>query len=691
MKIVCSDQCNMCGEHTDFAIDDNATLLREAVCQKCHTSLRASDIVGILKQKIAEYQLKYHCQPRILNLCSQGTVHELCHQIPGYVCGEYFDGVKSGDYKDNILCIDLQNMPFENDSFDIVVTEDVLEHVVSIDQALQEINRILKLDGLHIFTVPIHENIVTMSRKNKPAVYHGDPLRPEGVLVITDFGRDLAVFVDRFGMQTTLKKCHHFHSPDETSFIDDEYEAYHQKSHNLMEVFRYNSTVAISRKIKQLKGNYIHMNQKNNQIEKSTDIEFTGERFVPGVGDEYIIAEHMQRYHSVLPVIQGKKVLDAACGTGYGSALMAGMASEVIGIDISPEAVAFARSQYSHIPNLSYQEASIEKLPFPDHTLDIVVSFETIEHVPSPVQQAFLREIKRCLKEDGILIMSSPDKRTYSELRQLENKYHIHEFYYDEYTSFLSQEFKYIKHYLQGEHTIHGELIHSAHEAHDSIQLLDSPDWDRDKDLYIISLCSNAPGQIDEKDISSFQPYVYMPTAITYVMIEDNYVAHDIIQAETFVREQNYTVRFNLQDIHTEGNRLRFDPLENACCEIEILAVRTDIKDYSLEAVNALHSKGTKYTFITIDPIIDILGNFDAASYLEIEYRLRIIRADEISRLATAKIQEQAKIQKQLEAMTEAMTAERDFLRQQLELITSAKGYKMLEKLRQAKSKLSLS
>lgn len=709
MKTVCSDTCNICGKQVDFIIDDNAALLRDAICQECHASLRVSDVVGVLRKEMSEYQSEHHCQPRILNLCSRGAVHELYHQMKGYVCGEYFDGVKSGERKGDILCIDLQNIPFEKDSFDIVITEDVLEHVNDIYQALGEINRVLRLGGLHIFTVPVHENIVTMSRKRKPEVYHGDPLRSEGALVITDFGRDLSDFVDRFGMKTALKNCHRFHAPEEISFIDDEYESYNQNKQHLMEVFRYNSTVAISRKIRQMEGKDLYMNQNNlqeanpadnfgytkqsNNImsdgdDSGTAIEFTGERFVPGVGDEYIIAEHMQRYRSIVDLLKGKTVLDAACGTGYGSALMASTASEVVGIDISPDAIAFARSRYGHIPNLRYQEASIEKLPFADHSLDVVVSFETIEHVPIPVQQAFLVEIKRCLKEDGILIMSSPDRRTYSDLRQFDNKYHIHEFYYDEYTAFLAQEFKYIRHYLQGEQIMKGELIRPAQEAAGKIKLLNEPDWNSDKDLYIISLCSNAQGQIDEKDISGFQPYVYMPTVITYVMIKGNYVAHDIIQPVAFAKGKNYCARFDLQNIRTEGQRLRFDPLENACCEIEILALRTDIKDYSIEAVNALHSKGSRYTFITTDPIIDISGSFASASYLEIEYSLRIINADEVSRLAEAKLQEQSDL---LQNQLNAMTAERDFLRQQLELITSAKGYKMLEKLRQAKDKLSLS
>lgn len=119
--------------------------------------------------------------PCILNLCSQGKGHELYRHLSGYQCGEYFDGVASGDYLDGVMCIDLQDIPFEDNYFDFIITEDVLEHVWDITRALKEINHVLKSGGKYIFTVPVHENIVTMSRKNNPLeVFHGDPLHPEG-------------------------------------------------------------------------------------------------------------------------------------------------------------------------------------------------------------------------------------------------------------------------------------------------------------------------------------------------------------------------------------------------------------------------------------------------------------------------------------------------------------------------------
>ena len=79
----------------------------------------------------------------------------------------------------------------------------------------------------------------------------------------------------------------------------------------------------------------------NKQHSKQTkeELSFTGERFVPDLTDKYIVAEHFQRYNAVLDIVKGKKILDAACGTGYGTALMSSTAASATGIDISSEAI----------------------------------------------------------------------------------------------------------------------------------------------------------------------------------------------------------------------------------------------------------------------------------------------------------------------------------------------------------------
>lgn len=173
-------------------------------------------------------------------------------------------------------------------------------------------------------------------------------------------------------------------------------------------------------------------------------MEFTGERFIPNViDDNEIKIEHLQRYQSIQNLVKGKVVLDAACGEGYGSNLLSMNAEIVYGIDIDEESIEHAQNKYLK-GNLEFLTASIEKLPFEDHSFDVVVSFETIEHVNENLQQQFLKEIKRVLKKDGILIMSTPNKEIYTDFRNYHNPFHVKEFYKDEFYEFLNSAFKFV-------------------------------------------------------------------------------------------------------------------------------------------------------------------------------------------------------------------------------------------------------
>ncbi|HBA48965.1 MAG TPA: glycosyl transferase family 2 [Lachnospiraceae bacterium] len=172
---------------------------------------------------------------------------------------------------------------------------------------------------------------------------------------------------------------------------------------------------------------------------------FTGERFIPGIDDDKLEMEHYQRYLSVRDLIRGKVVLDAACGEGYGSSLMAAVAQQVTGLDIDGETVERAQVSYAGQANLCFLQGSIAAIPLEDESVDVVVSFETIEHVPELLQFQFLNEIGRVLKRDGILIMSTPNKEIYSDLYNYKNEFHVKEFYHDEFQAFLKLKFKYVK------------------------------------------------------------------------------------------------------------------------------------------------------------------------------------------------------------------------------------------------------
>ena len=91
-------------------------------------------------------------------------------------------------------------------------------------------------------------------------------------------------------------------------------------------------------------------------------MDFTGERLVPGKVDLELEVEHINRYIFASDLVKNKKVLDAACGTGYGTALLAQSAERVFGIDISKEAISYAESNYS-AKNVNFAVANIESFP----------------------------------------------------------------------------------------------------------------------------------------------------------------------------------------------------------------------------------------------------------------------------------------------------------------------------------------
>lgn len=178
---------------------------------------------------------------------------------------------------------------------------------------------------------------------------------------------------------------------------------------------------------------------------KDAELEFTGERFVPTLYNDNTI-EHLHRYAFACKFIQDKIVLDMASGEGYGSNLMADYAAKVIGADISNESIEHAKKKYQK-PNLSFFCSSAIELPIASNSVDVVVSFETIEHLLE--QDEMLTEIKRVLKLGGFFIISSPDKEFYTDVTGHLNQFHLKELYFSELKNLLKKYFSYTHYYLQ--------------------------------------------------------------------------------------------------------------------------------------------------------------------------------------------------------------------------------------------------
>lgn len=133
------------------------------------------------------------------------------------------------------------------------------------------------------------------------------------------------------------------------------------------------------------------------------------ERFVPRLmTGEPLAAEHLVRYDWAASLAAGRRVLDAGCGVGYGSARLAGGgARTVVGLDNAEEALAAARAEYPDAP-VRWEHGDLRELPFPVGCFDLVVCFEVIEHVEE--SEAVVAELARVLDRQGVLLVSTPHR-----------------------------------------------------------------------------------------------------------------------------------------------------------------------------------------------------------------------------------------------------------------------------------------
>jgi SAM-dependent methyltransferase len=184
-----------------------------------------------------------------------------------------------------------------------------------------------------------------------------------------------------------------------------------------------------------------------------TDLAWTGERLIVGVEGDLAL-EHLHRYAVACSLAPGKTVLDIACGEGYGTNLLAGKAQHVIGVDLSQRTVEHARTTYQR-QNLAFQVGACASIPLESASVDLVVSFETLEHHNE--HQAMFAEIRRVLRPGGILLISTPDRSAYSEERDYRDPFHLQELSEEEFRALLDHTFRHVAIFHQ--RMAHGSMI----------------------------------------------------------------------------------------------------------------------------------------------------------------------------------------------------------------------------------------
>jgi SAM-dependent methyltransferase len=314
--------------------------------------------------------------------------------------------------------------------------------------------------------------------------------------------------------------------------------------------------------------------------------------------------------------VHEQDVLDIACGEGYGSAYLASSARWVHGVDIAPDVISHAQSKYQNI-NLTYHVGSaIDLSIFPDHSFDVIVSFETIEHLTADHQHAFLRETRRLLRPSGRLIVSTPNRETYTQTPEEQNPYHHHEMDLGEFVELLAEYYPHHQLFAQHEYPTSAiwPLSNTTQSADELLMRLnDQLRFERVLDDqksvgYLIAICSQQP--IADKNRS----YLLDLSEVAFRGIpnRDSWQTSSLLLAipgqgyHAMYQSVQYADPFRLEfsvPADMTCDHLRWDPLENRCCRLVLESVE----------VHDVSGRSTKYDPRTLQTngVITNLGEFD--------------------------------------------------------------------------------
>jgi SAM-dependent methyltransferase len=256
--------------------------------------------------------------------------------------------------------------------------------------------------------------------------------------------------------------------------------------------------------------------------------EFTGERVIPGQVNDDLWAEHVARYALATRFAEGRRVLDLGCGTGYGTADLARVASAAVGVDLAPDAVAYA---LSHFPSARFLRCSANAVPFPPASFDLVTAFEVIEHLRD--WQALLAEAHRVLEPNGLLLVSTPNKRYYAEARAKSgpNPFHEHEFEFREFRTALGEFFPYVQILFQDR--VEAFAFYDGTQTPDTEAALGRSSGDPETANFFIGICSCAP-------LPRLPNFFYVPRAANLLREREEHVRlleQELAQVRTWLNE----------------------------------------------------------------------------------------------------------------------------------------------------------
>ncbi len=256
-------------------------------------------------------------------------------------------------------------------------------------------------------------------------------------------------------------------------------------------------------------------------------LEFTGERVIPGLVDPNLLNEHLARYRFAARYAQGNAVLDAGCGSGYGTRELVHAAS-VTAMDIAHDALLHAAASYGRA-GLRFTQGSLEALPFAEASFDLVLAFEVIEHLTN--WAGMLREARRVLKPGGVLLVSTPNKSYYAESRGTSgpNPFHTHEFDYEEFREALTVVFPHVHLWTQNRTEA---LVFAPVEA--SAGTLDAPGDGAAGDAHFyLAACSAEP-------IVQTGAFAWLPESGNLLRVREHHIEllrQEIQRRDLFIRD----------------------------------------------------------------------------------------------------------------------------------------------------------